>query len=124
PLRTFPALAGGDNAPLRMAALEGVASEGNHVVGQATLDVQVLDDPEEFQDPRPDAGRLEEIASASGGQVLRRAEALATLVGSYPIAQGESVVYRAPVWDRPALWLLLLTLLAAEWILRRWWGLA
>src|SRR5438132_2175152 len=41
PLRNVPA-SGNDNAPMRLAALEVVASEGNRTVAQATLDVQIL----------------------------------------------------------------------------------
>jgi hypothetical protein len=34
------------------------------------------------------------------------------------------LVTRAPAWDHPALWLLLLGLLSAEWVARRARGLA
>ncbi len=111
-------------SPARVLALDVVAYDKDRIVSQATLDVQVVDDPVEFQDPQPDASRLEEIASNSGGKVLRNADELAQLLRSFTTLPGEVIVTRAPVWDRVPLWLLLVTLLAAEWILRRWWGLA
>jgi hypothetical protein len=46
------------------------------------------------------------------------------MLNAYQPAPGEVVVSKAPLWDHAALWLLLLTLLTADWVLRRWWGLA
>jgi hypothetical protein len=94
------------------------------VVSQADLDVQVLDDPLEYQDPRPDWSRLEELAQKSGGQVLHTAEELTKLAQSFRIAPGEKVVERSPLWDHWLLWAGLILLLSLEWVLRRCWGLA
>jgi hypothetical protein len=109
---------------LRLLALEVLARDGDRVVAQTTLDVQVLDDPEEVQDPQPDPARLEGIANASGGKVLHRAEDLARILNRCAVTPGEVVVEKVPAWDHPALWLLLLGLLTAEWVLRRRRGLA
>ncbi len=116
--------AGNPLASLNAAALELVAYDKERLVGQATLDVQVLDDPVELQDPQPDAARLERIARDSGGRVLHSAEELAQLRGTWSSTPGEVVVQKAPAWDHAGLWLLLLALLTADWLLRRWWGLA
>jgi hypothetical protein len=124
PLRQVPASSDNPLVPLRLLELEVAALDRDKVVAQATLDVQVLDDPAELENPQPDPGRLEEVARGSGGQVLHSAEDLARLVVGHPSTPGEVVVHKAPAWDRPWLWLVLLTLLAAEWVLRRWWGLA
>jgi hypothetical protein len=94
------------------------------VAAQATLDVQLLDDPVEFQDPQPDPQRLEEIAHASGGTMLHNAGELAHLLQSLPRAPDAVLVSRAPVWDHAGLWLMVLALLTTEWVLRRLWGLA
>lgn len=110
--------------PLRTAVLEVIAYDSDQQVAQALLDLQVLDDPIEFQDPRPDGARLEQLAQVSGGKVLHTAEELAQVVRSYQTNPGEVVVRRSPVWDTPALWLLLVALLTLEWLLRRAWGLA
>lgn len=42
-------------------------------VAQGVLDIQILDDTVEFQDPRPDTARLEKLAQVSGGKVVRNA---------------------------------------------------
>jgi uncharacterized membrane protein len=124
PLRLVPTPGSQAASPLRMAMLDVTAYDGNRVAAQTGLEVQVLDDPAEFHDPRPDAQRLEEIARLSGGKVLHTPEELSQLLGSFTIVPGEVVVSRAPLWDHPGLWLLLLGLLGVEWVLRRWWGLA
>ena len=124
PLRQIPAAAGGEASPQRTLALEVAAYDGNQVAAQALLDVQILDDPVEFHDPRPDPQRLEELARLSGGRVLHTAEELAEVLNSYTPAPGEIIVNRAPLWDHPGLWLLLLGLLTVDWVWRRWSGLA
>jgi uncharacterized membrane protein len=123
PLDKVPVAADKPLASLRLLALDVVAYDGDRVAAQAALDVQVLDDPIEFQDPQPDPERLEELAGASGGKVLHGPDDLAQLLRGYGSTPGEVVVQKVPQWDRPALWLLLLALLAAEWVLRRWRGL-
>jgi uncharacterized membrane protein len=111
-------------SPLRVLALDVTAYEKERVVAQEKLDVQVLDDPVEFQDPQPDVPRMEALAQTSGGKVLHNAEELTQVLQSFPRTPGEVVVSRTPVWDHPALWLLLVALLAVEWSVRRLWGLA
>ena len=56
--------------------------------------------------------------------MIRTPQDLATLLAAHPEATVTEVVTRSPLWDRPLLWLLLLGLLASEWILRRFKGLA
>src|SRR5262249_7386277 len=102
---------------------EVTAYDGEQVAAQAALDVQVLDDPVEFQDPQPDPGRLEQIAHDSGGQVLHSPEELARLLGGLVSTPGEVVVQKVPLWGHAGVWLLVLALLGTEWLLRRWWGL-
>jgi uncharacterized membrane protein len=123
-LRALPAPAAEGGAPLRTAVLEVDAYDHDQHVAQGLLDLQVLDDPVEFQDPRPDPERLEQLARGSGGKMLHTAAELTQLVSSYQTSPGEVVVHRSPLWDTPALWFLLVALLTMEWLLRRTWGLA
>ena len=123
-LNQLPLPANAGPAPPRLAAFDVTAYDGERVAAQTTLDVQVIDDPIEYQDPRPDPARLEQLAQDSGGSVLHTAEQLADILNSCKIAPGETVVRKIPLWDHTGLWLLLLSLLTADWILRRWWGLA
>jgi uncharacterized membrane protein len=124
PLRIFPAPANDAASPLRVASLEVVAYDEDRQIAQSSLDVQVLDDPVEFQDPRPDREQLEHLAKAADGNVIQSAEELAQLLGSFSPGAGELIVNRVPLWDNAALWLVLLGLLTVDWLLRRWWGLA
>jgi uncharacterized membrane protein len=123
-LNQLPAVAKDGGAAPRLATLEVSAHDGDKLAAQAALDVQVLDDPVEYQDPRPDPARLEQLARDSGGTVVHTAEQLAGILNACKTAPGEVVVHKTPLWDHAALWLLLLTLLTADWMLRRWWGLA
>lgn len=111
-------------SPLRLLELEVVAYDGEKASARVNLDVQILDDPVEFHNPQPDIKFLEDLARASGGKVLHTADELAQLLDSSAKAPGEIVVHHTPVWDHPALWLVLPALLATEWTVRRRRGLA
>lgn len=104
--------------------LELTAYEGATQIDSGSLDVQVLSDPHEQQNPLPDRGFLAELARAAGGREFADAGALAGALRDLPVAEGTQTVRRTPLWSRE--WLLggLLGLLAAEWFLRRWLGLA
>jgi uncharacterized membrane protein len=123
-LAKVPITSSNATAPLRLLTLDVIAQDQTKTVAQTTLDVQLLDDPVEFHDPRPDPAQLERLAEASGGQVLRTANDLSKLLRSYSSTEGEVLVQRTPLWDHPLLWSLLLVLLTVDWCLRRWWGLA
>jgi hypothetical protein len=109
---------------LQRLSLEIAALEGEQSIAQTSIDLQLLDDPEEFLDPRPDPARLTQLANATGGRVLRSAEELADLLTRQARAGDQLVISLSPVWDRSWVWALLLGLLASEWILRRRRGLA
>jgi uncharacterized membrane protein len=109
---------------VQRVALEVVAYDGPRVAARTTLDLQALDDPAEFHDPRPDPASLREVARLTGGQVVRDGAELAALLGRHADAPDRVLVARAPLWDRPIVWALLLGLLTTEWIVRRLRGLA
>jgi hypothetical protein len=109
---------------LKTMRLEVVALDGERSVAQTTIDLQLLDDPVESLDPRPDPDRLAQLARSAGGQVLKSPEALAELLSRQARAADRLLVSRQPRWDRSRVWLLLLILLTAEWIARRLRGLA
>jgi hypothetical protein len=111
-------------ASLQALALEVTGRGGSEPAVQTSINVQVLDDSPEFRDPRPDFPALETLAQLTGGKVLHSASDLGELIGACRPTPGEKVVNRQPAWDHPAVWFLLLLLLAGEWILRRISGLA
>ncbi len=104
--------------------LEVAALEGDREVARSSLELQVIDDPVEFRDPRPDPSRLREIARETAGRVLHNPAELSAALASHPEASVRQVITRWPIWDNPLLWLLFLGLLSAEWIMRRLKGLA
>ena len=104
--------------------IELTAYEGNTQVDSTALDVQILDDPTEQQNPLPDHELLRRIAAWSGGKVLSGPSDLSATLGQVPIAVGPPEIRRMPAWGRWWLLLVLITLLTVEWIWRRWLGLA
>lgn len=109
---------------LQTVRLEVVAMNGERKVAQTSVDLQLLDDPAEFLDPRPDPEKLSQLAESTGGRVLRSPEELADLLSRQARAADQTLISRKPVWDHAWVWGLLLGLLASEWILRRRRGLA
>jgi hypothetical protein len=88
------------------------------------VEVQLIDDPAEFRDPRPDRALLTNLARGTGGSVIRSPGELAELLGRHKDATVKTIITRSPRWDNPLFWLLFLGLLSTEWILRRIKGLA
>jgi uncharacterized membrane protein len=78
----------------------------------------------EFREASANRSQLERLAAATGGEVIpsrQLDEFIANLPERHlPVMETET----APLWHRPAILLLILMLLAAEWGLRRWKGLA
>jgi uncharacterized membrane protein len=104
--------------------LELTAYEGQTQIDSGSLDVQVLSDPHEQQNPLPNREFLAALARATGGREMADATALADVLTELPIPEGPSTVRHTPLWSR--WWALggLLALLAGEWFWRRWLGLA
>lgn len=122
PLQLVEALAAGSSG--QAFKLELTAYEGGTQIDSSSLDVQVLSDPHEAQNPLPDREFLSKLAAATGGRELPDAAALAEVLKALPIAGGPENVTRTPLWSREWLIGLLIGLLAAEWFVRRWLGLA
>lgn len=85
---------------------------------EATLTVALPDD--ELRVPQTDHPGLFALATTTGGQVLppERLSELASLLPNRQITvQGTPDI--ETLWDKPVVWILLMTLLAIEWIGRR-----
>ncbi len=104
--------------------LELTAYEGQTQIDSGSLDVQILSDPHEQQNPLPNREFLVALARETGGREITDANALAEVLGELPITEGPATVRHRPLWSSG--WILggLLALLAAEWFWRRWLGLA
>jgi hypothetical protein len=104
--------------------IELTAYEDQTQVDSTSLDVQILHDPFEQQNPFPNHELLSRVATASGGKVLRSADDLANVLNDVPVNVGPPIIKRAPLWSNFWVWGLLLGLLTAEWCWRRSLGLA
>jgi uncharacterized membrane protein len=104
--------------------LELTAYEGQTQIDSSSLDVQVLGDPQEQQNPLPNREFLAAFARTTGGREFSDGASLAAALADLPVAEGPQTVRRTPVWSREWLLAALIGVLAAEWFLRRWLGLA
>jgi hypothetical protein len=109
---------------LHRLMLDVAAFDGEKVVANITTEIQLIDDPAEFRDPRPNYALLDQLARSTGGSVIRSPSQLSELLGRHKDATVRTIVTRSPMWDTPLLWLFLLGLLSTEWIVRRIKGLA
>lgn len=103
--------------------LELTAYEGKTQIDSGSLDVQILSDPHEQQNPLPDREFLEELAASTDGRVFTDGSSLGEALRTLPIAEGEQIVHRTPLWSREWLLGVMLSFLAVEWFFRRWLGL-
>ena len=114
-------LSGAANEGLR---IELTAMEDQTQVDSTSLEVHILHDPFEHQNPFPDHDLLKEVARISGGQVLDSSEDLAELITNIDVKQGPPVVRRIPMWSNWWLWSIMVGLLTIDWLWRRSVGLA
>jgi uncharacterized membrane protein len=103
--------------------IQADADRGQASLGSADRWFYVGGNDREFTDPRLNEGVLRRIARDSGGAYVPLSE-ISSLVSSLELAapaQGEPE--RRDIWHNPWLYIVLVGLLSAEWILRRRWGL-
>ena len=71
---------------IHQVVLDVAALDGERVVAKSSVPLQVIDDPVEFRDPRPDPGGLKLLAEATGGRVIEDpGELAAVLWGEMPM---------------------------------------
>jgi uncharacterized membrane protein len=104
--------------------VELTAMEEFTQVDSTSLDIQILHDPFEQQNPFPNHELLASIAKHSGGQVINDSTQLAEVLRDVPMKVGSPIVTKTPLWSTWWLWTWLLGLLSVEWIWRRVVGLA
>ncbi|HWB10212.1 MAG TPA: hypothetical protein VG826_13360 [Pirellulales bacterium] len=104
--------------------VELTAYEDLTQIDSTSLDIQLLHDPFEQQNPFPNHELLGRLAAGSGGKVLHSAEDLAALLADVPADVGPPIIRRVPLWSNVWLLGLVLGLLTIEWCWRRTLGLA
>lgn len=104
--------------------IEMTAMEDFTQVDSTSLDLQILHDPFEQQNPFPNHELLQRLASGSGGRIIRDSNQLADVLKDVTLTVGAPVIHQSPVWSTWWLWTWLLGLLTVEWLWRRMVGLA
>lgn len=103
---------------------ELTAYEDSTQVDSSSLDVQILHDPFEQQNPFPDHELLGDVAKSAGGNVISTSQDLAKLINNLPLSHAVPEFRRQPAWSQWWLLITLLSLLSGEWFMRRSVGLA
>lgn len=114
----------GASAATQGLRVELTAYEDLTQVDSTSLNMQILDDPFELQNPFPNPELLSHIAAVSGGKVLTSADTLAQELMNLDVKVGPPSTRVTPLWSRWPLLALLAALLTGEWIWRRSIGLA
>ncbi len=104
--------------------VELTAYEEQTQVDSTSLEIQILHDPYEQQNPFPNYDLLKRVAEASGGKVLRTPDELSAVLTNVPLNVGPPTVRRSPMWSNWWLLGLIIGLLTIEWSWRRRLGLA
>jgi uncharacterized membrane protein len=103
--------------------LSAEVRQGTALVGTASAAVLVGGADIEMADPRMNQAFFERLAAASGGRVLSE-DQMTRLPGMLKAAApGAELAVRRDLWHTGWSFAAILTLLGAEWILRRTWGL-
>ena len=129
-VRTVPvhAAAGRYRGELRVAEagvyrLDALAHRGAERLGPATDWVLVGAGDPELADPWLNRPALEEAAAAGGGRYVDPADIGSVGASILEGARPEPAPIRTPLWHNVWMFLWVVALLAAEWSLRRRWGL-
>lgn len=101
---------------------EIVAQRGGQDIGRDDVTFQRMDGVAENFHTAQNRPLLEQLASETGGSYWRP-QNLSKLASQIPYSEaGITVRNTKPLWNMPAVFLVILALLCCEWILRRKWG--
>lgn len=104
-------------------ALDG----NNHItkdIGTGRTSIRVAPSDAEYFDPSMRASLLKRIADESGGRFFRASDTSKLVDAITYSGRGVTVVDERELWDMPIVLVLILGLMAAEWVYRRRHGLA
>jgi len=89
-------------------------------IGEDRVDVRILHIAREFVQITPDPDLLAQLARATGGVVVEDAAALkALLQDDEQDDEQRTNLCKVPLWDRAWLWILVMLLFSAEWLIRK-----
>ena len=99
------------------------ASRGGAAIGTASSSLLVGGADLEMAQPRLNVALLERMAAESGGHVIEAGQVGRTIEALQRAAPAAALAARSDVWHTAWSLLFIIGLLAAEWLLRRQWGL-
>lgn len=101
---------------------EIVAQRGGQDLGRDVVTFQRMDGVAESFHTNQDRPLLEQLAAETGGSYWRP-QGLSKLASQIPYSEaGITVRNTKPLWNMPAIFIIVLLLMLGEWILRRKWG--
>ena len=100
------------------------AARGEASLGVATTYADVAESKAEYYDARMNAPALKRIAEETGGRFYTRSSVDKLAEDITYTGRGETITEEKDLWDMPIIFLLLVTLVGAEWAFRRTRGLA
>ena len=103
--------------------VQAAARRGATTLGDANRWFLVGGSDRELADPRLNEGFLRRVARASEGRYVRAADASGIVSWLQDRLPQEAASERRDLWHQPWAFMLVTGLMAAEWILRRRWGL-
>jgi uncharacterized membrane protein len=102
---------------------EITAQRGGQEIGRDVVTFERMDGVAENFHTQQNRALLQQLASETGGSYWRPQD-LSKLAGEIPYSEaGITVRDTKPLWNMPAVFLVILLLLFAEWLLRRRWGI-
>jgi hypothetical protein len=102
--------------------VELTARRGAEEIGSDVVTFQRLDGVAEEFHTEQNRALLETLAESTGGRYVRAAD-LASLADEIPYSRaGITVRQTHELWNMPIAFLLILSLRAGDWVLRRKWG--
>ncbi|HEY1602748.1 MAG TPA: vWA domain-containing protein [Pirellulales bacterium] len=113
-----------DAGAYMLKVLPATSGEATTELRPATLAFRVEPPQQEFDQPTLDRALLEDIASASGGQMFTLAN-LSDIPEAFQVKRVQRLSeYRSEVWDAPILFGGIMVCLVAEWVLRKYYRMA
>lgn len=103
--------------------LELTAYEDTTQVDSTSLDLRIVHDPYEQQNPFPEHEQLIKVANTSGGSVLKDSKSIRDMLEKLPVPPQTSIVRKSPWWSQWWILSTIMGLMTVEWFWRRRLGL-
>ena len=99
------------------------ARRGSSALGTSDKWFYVGGADREFADPRLNEGFLRRLTRSTGGRYVRASDAAQVVSWLQDAVPHDAAPERRDLWHQPSVFVFLVLMLSAEWVLRRRWGL-